>query len=1017
MLNINKKALSLLVLTLLVASLLLISPNIPMSAQAQGQPVYLDGPSLNPIHLHSNITLQPIHMHHMGGVLFPGDPRLEMPNCTTDWEQLYPEEEYGLWHLSSWEDKGEPFGELSPNDQIDMTNWVTEEVEWFHVDRMTITLLLSGPYEDYTHTPAPPTMAIELKWPVYDPFILYGGFLGTLWHEVWTSYSNVYVLNSWMEDPFGNPDGILNWCDSIDLFDINSGLTTFWHVEDVATDLILRWKMMNPIDTWWHQLYPTEGYCTWWQIKSWSSHPDPYCDRISPLDTIDMVQMGDPTKYWYIIDRVTITINVTDKLETEWKMLELKTTYFEEMYNYIKHPLNSLWHEVYPIYSSIYELTWWDMMDPMWDNCNGVLDPCDYIELYNIDTGIAGLYHIVDMCYDIIVNPKIADPINTDWHEIYPEYCNWYQVVGWQDTLQDGFLNPSDYVDLALYPTGLTQSYHVVDVTLTLNITADGVDPYLFELNTSMSQIPYEDLYRVKIDPLFTYWDMVWPYFQDEIGLVIEDWEDNCNGVLDYCDWILLSGVWCHVEELNLDMVVVQEETPPPPPWYKKPPYPNYAPSGMPDFDQKQDAWGPAPGLWTWCGPVAVANSLWWFDSKYDPSNILTAYPGVPHDHHVLNVDPFVRDLAWWMDTDGQRTGVGHTGTFWQDMVWGIDQYLRQQGENDTLEVHFMEFPEFYWIEEEVERCQDVVLLLEFWIEIEPGMWIKADPYDFPGGDGGHYVTCAGVNSTTSELLFSDPFFDAAEAGWPGHVPVPHPGHTDPTVHNDTKYVSHDAYLIAPWIPPPESPYPGVPVWEVWMYLQQNMEYPPNFHTFIRAAIATSPLAEHDVAVINVTTSKAGCLPRPTVGKGYTAMVNVTVENQGGFTETFNVTAYADSSVIGEMQTTLNPAQSIVLTFTWNTTGYAYGNYTISATADTVLGETDTGDNTLIDGTVYVGIPGDVNYAFGLVDMKDIGFVVKAFGGVPGHPKWNTNADINNDSLVDMKDIGITVKHFGQSIP
>jgi len=52
---------------------------------------------------------------------------------------------------------------------------------------------------------------------------------------------------------------------------------------------------------------------------------------------------------------------------------------------------------------------------------------------------------------------------------------------------------------------------------------------------------------------------------------------------------------------------------------------------------------------------------------------------------------------------------------------------------------------------------------------------------------------------------------------------------------------------------------------------------------------------------------------------------------------------------------------STTLTFAWNTTGLAYGNYTISAAADTVPGETDTADNTLTNGDVMVTIPGDVN--------------------------------------------------------
>jgi uncharacterized protein (DUF2141 family) len=47
--------------------------------------------------------------------------------------------------------------------------------------------------------------------------------------------------------------------------------------------------------------------------------------------------------------------------------------------------------------------------------------------------------------------------------------------------------------------------------------------------------------------------------------------------------------------------------------------------------------------------------------------------------------------------------------------------------------------------------------------------------------------------------------------------------------------------------------------------------------------------------------------------------------------------------------------------------------------------------------------------------MKDVGTVVKAFGSVPGHPKWNPIADINGDGKVDMKDIGTVVADFGKT--
>ena len=60
--------------------------------------------------------------------------------------------------------------------------------------------------------------------------------------------------------------------------------------------------------------------------------------------------------------------------------------------------------------------------------------------------------------------------------------------------------------------------------------------------------------------------------------------------------------------------------------WYNYSPLPNYAPSGMPDFDQKQNNWRDHEGYLTFCGPVALANVLWYIDSMYSD------YNGTPGD-------------------------------------------------------------------------------------------------------------------------------------------------------------------------------------------------------------------------------------------------------------------------------------------------------------------------------------------------------------------------------------------------
>jgi hypothetical protein len=52
-----------------------------------------------------------------------------------------------------------------------------------------------------------------------------------------------------------------------------------------------------------------------------------------------------------------------------------------------------------------------------------------------------------------------------------------------------------------------------------------------------------------------------------------------------------------------------------------------------------------------------------------------------------------------------------------------------------------------------------------------------------------------------------------------------------------------------------------------------------------------------------------------------------------------------------------------------------------------------------------------------MTDVTDYQMVKYAIPSMPGSPKWNPNADINNDNKIDMKDIGIAVKNFGKTDP
>jgi hypothetical protein len=243
-----------------------------------------------------------------------------------------------------------------------------------------------------------------------------------------------------------------------------------------------------------------------------------------------------------------------------------------------------------------------------------------------------------------------------------------------------------------------------------------------------------------------------------------------------------------------------------------------------------------------------------------------------------------------------------------------------------------------------------------------------------------------------------------------------------------------------------------------------------------------------DINITNVTPCKA------VVGQGYPVSINVTVENQGDSTESFNVTAYysnsattitpeqwdtfwsmgdvnrdgyinqTDADIImdnygwtgppGENPADINsdgtvnfydmiicannqgldiwnyfsiytvlgvqeivnlfPGNSATTTFVWDTTGVAKGNHTIKAVADFLIGETDTGDNTYLDGWVKVTIPGDVSEDELIwVDMQDISMMIDWFMAKP--PTWNPNCDVNNDLTIDMADISIAIDHFMQT--
>jgi hypothetical protein len=158
-----------------------------------------------------------------------------------------------------------------------------------------------------------------------------------------------------------------------------------------------------------------------------------------------------------------------------------------------------------------------------------------------------------------------------------------------------------------------------------------------------------------------------------------------------------------------------------------------------------------------------------------------------------------------------------------------------------------------------------------------------------------------------------------------------------------------------------------------------------------------------EIAITDITPYKT------IVGQGFPIRVNVTVKNQDTSTKVFNVTLYANTTIIDTKQVTLSGQATTTLTFTWSTTGWEKGHYIISATADKP-------DNIRIDGTIKVGIPGDIN-TDDYTGIDDIFEIATHFGKQPGDPGRDAKYDINDDDYVGIDDIFTAASHFGEQYP
>jgi hypothetical protein len=125
-------------------------------------------------------------------------------------------------------------------------------------------------------------------------------------------------------------------------------------------------------------------------------------------------------------------------------------------------------------------------------------------------------------------------------------------------------------------------------------------------------------------------------------------------------------------------------------------------------------------------------------------------------------------------------------------------------------------------------------------------------------------------------------------------------------------------------------------------------------------ATVTIKIGIHDVAVTNVTSSKT------VVVEGNSASVNVTVRNEGNYTETFNVTLYGELLWGWENDTfplyvftgvTLTPGSTVTLTVSITLPAFLWGICLLKAIAGPVPGQTRVSDLVCTGGYIRVFSP------------------------------------------------------------
>jgi len=168
-------------------------------------------------------------------------------------------------------------------------------------------------------------------------------------------------------------------------------------------------------------------------------------------------------------------------------------------------------------------------------------------------------------------------------------------------------------------------------------------------------------------------------------------------------------------------------------------------------------------------------------------------------------------------------------------------------------------------------------------------------------------------------------------------------------------------------------------------------------------------IIKHDIALVDIAVSTNEIY----VGRNIT--ITVKVKNEGNIDESnVTVSIYANEKLIGILTTAnLSPSEVKTILFNWDTLKMTPNNtpYKIKAEVNIIEYDTNTTNNSFLDGTVKIKLIGDIN-GDGIVNINDLTLWDSAFNSKSTDQKWNPQADINNDGVVDKIDGILIVQNY-----